>query len=387
MTDPFDAESNAKSNAESNANHKPNPAWRSQHASSRLDQRADSEANSSSERRTHPPAKTTHKLKSTLVMVLFLALCGGVATAAYAFMSPDGSSSLTPNHKKQNHTVEVFTHADTGSCLTWVPGANGTNTNFQTVDCAEKHRFEVSAREDLSQYPTSEFGEDAAIPDMHRQEQLTAQLCVGPTVSYLNGRLDPEGRYTVSPILPPASAWKKGDRTMLCGVMVQDAVGRSVETTGNATNQDQSAALPVDACVRAEDNGTREVPCAQDHSWQITSVVNLGEKFPAAWPTIDQQNEFLNEACTEAARNYLGGDDALYKSTLTPFWTTLKQQSWDAGSRNVNCALVFGHPGGGFANLNGDVRQGFTIDGNPPQEHEDRPPLRDNAAAAAPGRP
>ena len=331
---------------------------------------------------TNPNPQGSQKRKTALIVVLILALCGGVAAAAYAYMSPDGSSKLSPNNEQQDQATAAFTNADTGSCVTWVPGQDGTNTDFNSVDCAQNHRFEVSVREDLSQYPTSEFGENAEMPNMERQEQLTSQLCVGPTISYLNGKLDPEGRYTISPILPPASAWEDGDRTMLCGVMVQDAEGRSVETTGNAAEQDQSAALPADACVRAEEDRTMEVPCDQDHSWQVTSVVNLGEKFPDVWPNIDQQNEFLNGACTEAARNYLGGDDALYKSTLTPFWTTLKQQSWDAGSRNVNCALVFGNPGGGFANLNGDVRQGFTIDSNPPEVREDRPPLREGQPAA-----
>lgn len=333
---------------------------------------------------TNPNTKGSSTRKTILVFVLILALCGGVATAAYFWMSPKGSSDLSPADEQQNQAAEAFTQADTGSCVTWTPGDNGSNKDFSTVDCAQKHRFEVSVREDLSQFPTSEFGEDAPLPDLAHQEKLTSQLCVGPTISYLNGKLDPEGRYTISPILPPASAWKDGDRTMLCGVMVQDAQGRSVETTGNAAEQDQSSALAADACVRADGENTMQVPCEEDHSWQVTSVVNLNDKFPDAWPTIDQQNEFLNGACTEAARNYLGGDDALYKSTLTPFWTTLKQQSWDAGSRNVNCALTFGHPGGGFAQIKGDVRLGFTIDGNPPEAREDRPPLREEQPAPAP---
>ncbi|KAB1504346.1 septum formation family protein [Corynebacterium sp. 320] len=332
---------------------------------------------------TSSKSSSSEKTKIFLIVVLVLALCGGVAAAAYGFMSPDGSNPLSPANEEQKKQEAEFTNANTGSCITWTPANNGTNTNFTTVDCAQPHRFEVSAREDLSQYPTSEFGEDSAIPNLERQQQLTSQLCVGPTMSYLNGKLDPEGRYTISPILPPANSWDAGDRTMLCGVMVQDAQGRSVETTGLAAEQDQSAALPADTCVRADGDATVEVPCDQDHSWQVVSVVNLAEKFPDAWPTPEQQNEHLNEVCTEAARAYLGGDDQLYESTLTPFWTTLKQQSWDAGSRNVNCAVTFGHPGGGFAVLNGDVRQGFTIDGAAPEKRQKRPPLK-NAPAAQP---
>lgn len=318
-----------------------------------------------------------------LGVLLLLALCGGVATAVYAFLSPEGSSVLRPEQTTAAQPAQpsTFTTADTGACLNWQQGPNNTNTNFAEVPCDQPHRFEISVREDLAQYPTSEFSENAPMPDVVRQEQLTTQLCTGPTLSYLHGRLDPEGRYSISPILPPPSAWDRGDRTMLCGVMVVDAAGMSVETTGHAAIQDQSNALAPDSCVRADGDTTFQVPCDQDHSWQVTSVVNLAERFPDVWPTVEEQNEFLNGVCTDAARAYLGDDDALYRSTLTPFWTTLKLQSWDAGSRNVNCALTFGRAGGGFANLAGDARHGFTIDGLPPEERPARPPLRDPAVA------
>jgi len=332
-------------------------------------------------------SQPTWKRRSRAATVILVsALCGGVGAAAYGSMALEGSTPLatTPTSEPAEAELAAFTDADTGSCLNWRPGENGSNSDFTTVGCAEQHRFEISAREDLSQYPTSEFDEDAEHPSLERQQQLTDELCVGPTLNYLNGKLDPEGRYTISPILPPASAWAEGDRTMLCGVMVQDAQGRSTETVGLAAESDQSRAFPADTCVQVINDSPVEVPCNEDHSWQVTDVVNLGEGFPQDWPDIDKQNEYLNQRCTEAARNYLGGDDALYNSTLTPFWTTIQSQSWAAGSRTVNCALTFGRPDGGFANLNGDVRQGFTIDGNPPAKQPPRNPLRNNAAAASP---
>ena len=332
-------------------------------------------------------AKRTRRGRSVGV-TLTAALCGGVAAAAFAAAAPEGSTPLAPsstsasnsakggNGKNDSGEVEPFTTANAGDCVNWTPGSNGVNSGFTTVDCSQPHRFEVSSREDLSKYPTSEFGPDAAQPDLNRQEQLTEELCTGPTLKYLQGKLDPEGRYSISPILPPQAAWADGDRTMLCGVMVQDAQGRSVETTGFAAQQDQARVFPADTCVRVDGDVPNEVPCDEDHSWQVTSVVNLGEHFPQGWPTIQQQNDYLNGVCTEAARAYLGGDDALYNSTLTPFWTTLQQQSWDAGSRSVNCALTYGHPGGGFATLKGDVRKEFTIDGQPPAKQPPRNPLR-----------
>ena len=45
----------------------------------------------------------------------------------------------------------------------------------------------------------------------------------------------------------------------------------------------------------------------------------------------------------------------------------------------MNCALTFGRPGGGFAALNGDVRNKFTIDGKAPATPPKRNPLRQDA--------
>ncbi|RAV32423.1 hypothetical protein DLJ54_03420 [Corynebacterium heidelbergense] len=326
------------------------------------------------------PQAMRRRRRSTMVAIV-AALCGGVGAGAFTYAAPEGSTPVTPT-PRSGPTAQpavkaaAFSEADRGNCVTWRPGQNGVNTDFETVDCAQPHRFEVSARQDLSTYPTSEFGPKAAQPDLARQQQLTDELCVGPTMQYLNGKLDPQGRYRISPILPPASSWEKGDRTMLCGVMVQDETGRSVEVTGLASQQDQARAFAPDACVAVEEGSSRQVPCDQNHSWQVVSTVNLGENFPNGWPPIQAQNEFLDKVCTDAARNYLGGDDQLYYSTLTPFWTTLSQVSWDAGSRTVNCALTFGHNGGGFAALNGDVRQKFTIDGQPPAPMPPRNPVR-----------
>lgn len=301
-------------------------------------------------------------------------------------MAPDDSTPLstTPNGSTPAPEPATFTEADTGSCVNWKPGNNGGNTDFTTVNCAEPHRFEVSVREDLGQYPTSEFGPEAEHPKLERQQQLTDELCVGPTLGYLDGRLDPEGRYTISPILPPESSWEEGDRTMLCGVMVQDAKGRSTETVGLAAETDQSRAYPADTCVRVVNNAPVPVPCEDEHTWQVTDTINLGSAFPNEWPPVDKQNDMLNKRCTDAARKYLGGDDALYYSTLTPFWTTIQSQSWAAGSRTVNCALTFGRDGGDFAVLTGDVRKHFTIDGKPPKKRPERNPLRNEQGANRP---
>lgn len=328
----------------------------------------------------------------SITTALLAALCGGVGAGAFLLSAPEDSTPLAQtNHNRTKDADPVpasFNDAQAGSCINWKPGPKGANSDFATVDCAENHRFEVATREDLSTYPTSEFGPESPLPGKTRQEKLTNELCVGPTLKYLQGKLDPEGRYSIAPILPPKSAWAEGDRTMLCGVMVIDEDSRAVETRGLAAKQDQSRVSKPDACVLVKGNTTTETACDRPHSWQVTKLVDLSKNFSGPWPGVDQQNQYLNKICTEAAREYLGGDDALYNSTLAPFWTTLQKQSWDAGSRSVNCALTFGKRGGGFATLQGDVRQKFTIDGQPPAKQPKRNPLRqpgDNARSASAG--
>lgn len=320
-------------------------------------------------------------MRSVTVMTL-AALCGGVGAGAYTFVSADDPEKVNVTKPRNDETEEevqamAFTNADTGACVNWKRGQDNQNTDFLTVDCQKPHRFEVSAREDLGAYPSSEFGKDAKQPDTQRQAELSQELCDGPTLRYLKGNLDPNGRYTISPILPPESAWEQGDRTMLCGVMVQDNTGKSIETTGPAAEQDQSQVYPPDTCVKVSEKSTKMASCEEDHSWQVTRQVNLGKIFQGEeWPTIERQNEALNKICTPAAEEYLGGEENLYKSTLTPFWTTQPEESWVTGSRQVNCALVSSE-GDGFAKLKGDVRKGFTINGQPPAAPPERLPLRD----------
>ena len=326
-------------------------------------------------------------MRSVTVMTL-AALCGGVATGAYTYVadSNSGPSIAPPANKAETPEARAaaFTNADTGQCVNWTRTPTGQNTDFLTVDCKKPHRFEVSAREDLRAYPSSEFGAKGELPDVKRQAELSQELCVGPTMRYLEGKLDPNGRYTISPILPPESSWAEGDRTMLCGVMVQDAEGMSVETTGLTAEQDQSRVYEPDTCVQVQGRSTRVVPCTEDHTWQVTHQVDLRKIFKGdEWPDIKRQNDALNKVCTEQAENYMGGEENLYQSTLTPFWTTQPEESWVTGSRQANCALI-ATEGDGFATLKGDVRQQFTVNGKPPKTPPKRLPKRGDSPAPAP---
>lgn len=324
---------------------------------------------------------------------LFAALVAIVAVGSYSFFSgaSEGTNGNGGNSASTSSTTPVevapFTTADVGACLTWDVSAEGTVTNFEQTDCNNEHRFEVSAREDLATYPSSEFGPEASAPDLTRQAQLREELCQTATVRYLDGRFDPLGKYSIAPILPPAEAWEAGDRTMLCGVQATDGAGNPILTVGHAAEQDQARVAEPGQCVFFDTaRAPHMVDCGEDHHLETTLIVDMAETFPEAYPSVEEQDNHLSEVCTTAAIDYLGDEEALYQSTLQPYWSTLSETSWNAGSHSVNCSLMSPHPEGGFSVLTGSATGEFTIDGNPPAERPARDqPAPDGGAPAVPG--
>lgn len=316
--------------------------------------------------------------------LLLAALCGTVAIGSFNLASDNGigasNGAESSTESSSTDPVAPFTTADKGSCLTWDVDQQGNVSAFEQTDCNDEHRFEISAREDLATYPTSEFGSEAEMPNQTRQAQLREELCQSPTVRYLDGQYDPYGRYSIAPILPSAEAWANGDRTMLCGLQVTDENGVPQITTGHAADQDQARVAEAGQCMLVDDSSVlHEVDCARDHNIEVTSVEDLAPVFEEGTPSMREQDRHLQDVCTEAAMDYLGGEENLYQSTLQPYWGALPAESWDGGSRTVNCGLVYGNEDGSFATLKGSARDGrdeFTIDGEPPAEQPEREPIR-----------
>ena len=321
------------------------------------------------------------------------ALAATVALGSYSYVSDTGEDpgaagagpttspvSPTEGDSLGGASIAPFTTADVGACLTWDIEGGGEISNFEQTSCDEAHRFEVSAREDLDTYPSSEFGTDAPVPDLTRQAQLREELCHTPTIRYLDGRYDPVGRYSIAPILPAPEAWAAGDRTMLCGLQSTDTDGLPVLTVGRTAEQDQARVTQPGECVFVDSaSSLRVVDCAEDHQLETTAIIDLKPVFPEGVPGVEEQDGHLAEVCTQAAMDYLGDEEALYQSTLQPYWGTIPQASWIGGSHSVNCSLV--HTGGddGFSVLRGtalDGREGITVNGETPEAPPEREPLR-----------
>lgn len=327
---------------------------------------------------------TAWRSAAAIRILLVAALAAAAFLGAFAYFSGNTSTSADGNGDPANPEetdaqVVSFTTADTGSCLTWRHNPQGEVTNFETTSCEDEHRFEVSTREDLSTFPTSEFGPDAAMPDVERQNALRDELCQAATVRYLEGKFDPSGKYDIASILPPAAAWEQGDRTMLCGLQTTDINGEPQLTTGKVANVDQALVAEPGTCLALEDN-QRGLPvdCAEDHQLETVSIIDLNERFPDGYPSDEDMDNFLGETCTANAEEYLGGEEQLYQSTLQPFWGSLSETSWNTGSRSVNCSLIH-TDGDGFSTITGtakDGRDGLRINGESPEERPDRNPLR-----------
>jgi hypothetical protein len=221
--------------------------------------------------------------------------------------------------------------APDGSCLTWPAGT----ANISKVDCAGNHLFEIAGTVDL----TAKYPAGAPFPDGTLWQQIARDNC-GPVVSkYMNGKLDPAGKYTANAINPTAQQWSGGARTIRCGLQAAGPGGALQPTTGSARTADQSNIFPVGTCLGIKDKGVSDpVPCTSPHAYEIVGIVDLKSQFPDGFPTEDKQQTALSTRCVKANADYTGGLD-LGKFKLGLTWDTIKQDSWNVGSTKVNCKV------------------------------------------------
>ncbi|WP_182349199.1 septum formation family protein [Tomitella gaofuii] len=332
----------------------------------------------------HHPHLTAQNMRRSLILVALGSLAAAVITLVSTgnLDSVFGSSepSVAANAgdapvKTGSAEGPAFGGAKPGTCLTW---QDQQDPEITEVDCAQPHLFEVAQRVDLSDFPSSEFGPHAQVTDAQRYATLRDSVCAPAVGRYLDGRLDPSGRFTVGLIHPGGKGWAQGERTVLCGLQETGVDGASFQPiTGTVAGQDQSRVHPPGTCLGIE-NGlpTDPVDCASEHSVEVTGQVDLAAQFPGGWPPLDKQDEFLGETCRKISEDYVGGEDALHNTTLTVYWSTQSLPSWLAGSRKVDCTVGFGASEGAYAVLTGSAKGGLMIDGKAPEPKPLPPPGR-----------
>lgn len=273
----------------------------------------------------------------------------GVLLASAAGWKPSGGPA--PTRSDQPVPAEALAAAP-GSCLDW--SSTGAS-DAHRVDCAQRHVFEVTGPADLS----GNFAPGIPFPDDPTWRGVVEARCTELTTKYLGGHYDPYGIYTVGALKPSRAAWQAGAREIRCGLQVTGVSGALYPVVGSASDRDQSAIHRVGTCLGINGKTVGDpVDCANPHGYEVVGVVNLGQQFASGFPEVAKQDEFLGPACAKRAADYAGGTDVVAQKGLIGAWDDRKKESWDAGSRQVNCLLGAKLPdalGPGLAPVTGSV--------------------------------
>ncbi|MFW0786272.1 septum formation family protein [Gordonia sp. CPCC 206044] len=332
-----------------------------------------------SESRVH--SILAHPVRVVLAAVVIGAVVAGAVALAIGVFNDSGSVGGTDIGENERLAENAFTKSVTGDCLDWAAGNPGDPNK---VTCDQKHRFEVAGPLDTAVLPGSEFGESAVWPGPERFGAIRDEQCAVIVDQYLDGRLDPQGRFSVGMMYPSQAQWEKGARELRCGLQQTGKDGEADQFTGRVADQDQSFHWDPGTCIGI-DPATKKptgmpVNCTEAHAFQTTGTVDLSHKFGdrlsgKPWPGVAAQNNYLQSICPVQADRFVGGKQKLDATTLNVQWSVLSEPSWLAGSRTAVCYL--GLPdGGGFATLVGDARSTLLINGKLPVPPPAAPPGR-----------
>ena len=306
----------------------------------------------------------------TLLISMTAAPPEGSASGNSIAANPLGGGPASPDAKAG--TRYVFA-AKVGTCLMW---QRDDGADMKQVNCEEPHVFEVTQIVDVS----ADYPAGAPVPDTDTWRKIAKQRCTKGAERYLGKKLDPEGKLQVSALAPNEQDWKLGSRDLRCGLWRIGPGGSLQPTVGPAAEQDQSNVWATGTCLGLVDGAVGDpVPCAQKHSYEMISIVNLRTKFKS-YPSTTKQNTYLDKVCNKEARSYSGGKD-LEKLKLIVAWDTRSKASWQAGSYLVNCKVgALLKDKSGLAPVEGSIRAG----GDDKKKQDDKPGSKASKPSSAP---
>ncbi|WP_075737947.1 MULTISPECIES: septum formation family protein [Actinoalloteichus] len=310
---------------------------------------------------------------------------------------PGGGGGRPGAGPQQPQQAALLFETEPGECLTW---AESDASDIRPVTCAEPHLFEVSGSIDLATLPAEDaaddegadgtepegggagaggvedgepgtdpsdsadepepYGEDAPFPDTDIWLALKDTHCLPQAADYLDGLLDPYGRFRVNAFTPSAESWEEGDRTMHCGLQWPATSGGLYPIVGEVATLDQANVHEPGVCLGINGGAvTDPVDCAEPHSQEIIEVYDLSEGFDVH-PSDAQQDEYLQPLCRQASTDYAGGP--VSEQGLIYAWDLLPLESWEAGTRHVKCYVAAVLPDeSGIAPITGSVRGEFEV--------------------------
>ncbi|GAA5105069.1 septum formation family protein [Haloechinothrix salitolerans] len=266
-------------------------------------------------------------LGAILALSLNMALSSAEPRTPAAPVPVGGGMPATDGETKSPYDVPV------GTCLNWTE-ADGSD--MTAVDCDEAHVFEVTEIIQVG----NDFPENAERPSVERWREIATKRCEDGVEEYLGDPLDPEGKYSITALLPNQAEWDSGDRTLRCGLWRIGPGGSLQATTGSAKEQSQSDIWAKGTCLDLRDKSVGDpVPCDRPHSYEIIAIIKLSNHFEKGYPPEKKQNALLDKVCNKRIQHYTGGIN-LKKKNLIATWDTRTKASWKAGSVYVNCKVA-----------------------------------------------
>lgn len=319
---------------------------------------------------------------------LLLTALGGLLIAGLVTALPRGADGTSPLSASAAILGDVrgsatFDHVKAGDCLNW---PERTPDAAEITACTDEHRFEVAETIDMSTFPGSEYGPDAAPPSTDRIQQISQEQCQAAARQYLGQKFDPNSRYTVSLLWSGERAWtQSGERRMLCGLQLPGPNNQQLAFKGKVADVDQSKVWSPGTCLGIDPatNQPTDIPvdCSAPHAMEVSGSVNLGERFPGALPPDAEQDGFVKDSCTRLTDAYLAPMQ-LRTTTLTLIYSTISLPSWSAGSRQVSCSIGATLGNGGWSTLVNTAKGPLLINGQPvvpppdiPEERLNLPPI------------
>ena len=130
--------------------------------------------------------------------------------------------------------------------------------------------------------------------------------------------------------------------------------GKLTEAAQQAFRSPPGTCLAWDATDASD---AHAVPCTQPHLFEVTTVIDIGAKFPAQapFPSLDQWQGIAQQQCNSDVRPYLGHPLDPYGKLTTNLLRPTSAQ-WSSGDRQLRCGLQFAGPGGGLQPTTGAAR-------------------------------
>jgi len=168
--------------------------------------------------------------------------------------------------------------------------------------------------------------------------------CKAVVEQYLGAKLDPDGRFYATGVMPSVESYADGDRDIWCGLARRPDEEQPDQTdpyylyTGRLRAADQHRVFAIGSCLGGDGDhlsfGT--VPCDGPHTVEIAGHVDLGARTGPA-PTEDDYQALVGTRCRQLAKTYAGPNLRL---PVQSGWLWINEASWDSGMRTVMCTVA-----------------------------------------------